>query len=244
MFSRLLRRKSNKQAVLPFEIPKPPVDPETGGEYRPPVGHMISHPYGLVGTQGVGYDYILDRHGVMIQARNDDVVARIPVSPTMNIRGLWPVETKLELYYGPIPGKLFMDALNIVMDDPKRERFCAITSNYGKPYKLVEPEQEVSPVHVRYRPAQNTVFEIHSHGRMKAFFSSKDNDDEQGLAIYAVVGDLESADQRPTLAMRVGVYGHWMDLMDRPDLIAKIFNPVPDFIKRRLWPDDGIPNAE
>ena len=43
---------------------------------------------------------------------------------------------------------------------------------------------------------------------MHAFFSSTDDADEQGFRLYVVIGNVDT--DRPTLAARVGVYGHHM----------------------------------
>ncbi len=54
--------------------------------------------------------------------------------------------------------------------------------------------------------SRNALLEIHSHGTMPAFFSVTDDKEENGLRIYAVIGNL---DQRPaTISVRVSVYGH------------------------------------
>jgi hypothetical protein len=44
---------------------------------------------------------------------------------------------------------------------------------------------------------------------MRAFFSGQDNNDEQGLKIYGVIGSLG---KMPTLQLRAGVYGYFHPL--------------------------------
>jgi hypothetical protein len=45
---------------------------------------------------------------------------------------------------------------------------------------------------------------------MPAFFSRTDDEDEQGLALYGVVGRLDRPE--PEVALRAGAYGHWLPL--------------------------------
>ena len=54
------------------------------------------------------------------------------------------------------------------------------------------------------------VAEFHSHGSSRAFFSTTDNEDEQGFRIYGVAGRLDTP--QPELNLRVGVYGHFAPL--------------------------------
>ena len=202
-----------------------------------PVGYGIYLPTGLIGVRGIGYDYIMDRYGLNIQARNDHITARVPIGQPITIKGLNHVDYKLELARGPIPGELFDQAIAIIGEDPERERFCVIVRDGEQSYNLVVPNQVTNPVHVKYETIPNTVFEIHSHGRMKAFFSSTDTKDEQGLAVYAVAGDFGGQREDVSFVMRLGVYGHFYDLLDPPYLIPKIFQPIPEFIKRRVFND-------
>jgi PRTRC genetic system protein A len=54
------------------------------------------------------------------------------------------------------------------------------------------------------------VVDIHSHAHMGAFFSLTDNEDEQGLSLYMVVGKLDTL--IPEVEIRLGVYGYHIPL--------------------------------
>lgn len=51
--------------------------------------------------------------------------------------------------------------------------------------------------------------DLHSHGNMRAFWSSTDDADEQSARIFVVVGKLGT---EPEIRLRVGVYGYWQPL--------------------------------
>ena len=169
------------------------------------MGYLINHPAGLVGGQGIGYDYVLGSGGVYVQSRSAHLVARMLVAPG-SVRGLAPVNEKLELLHGPIPGYLFEVGLRWFQETPSTERFFAVRWD-GAAYRLVVPPQAGTATRLAYQPPAGVVAEFHSHGRGSAFFSKTDDRDEQGLRIYGVVGRLDTP--LPELSLRVGVYGHF-----------------------------------
>ena len=63
---------------------------------------------------------------------------------------------------------------------------------------------------VSYERPRNVVVDIHSHGAISAFFSTTDDQDDQGLKISIVVGHLDKSPWYPDgLASRVCVYGYY-----------------------------------
>ena len=189
----------------------------TDGSAPRPVGHLVNHPTGLVGLQGIGFDYVLGAGGVYVQSESANLTARVLVAPC-TVRGLAPVTEKVELAHGPIPAALFEVGLRWFLDDPHTERFFAVRWD-GRRYRLVVPEQEGTATSLEYTPPAGVVAEFHSHGRSRAFFSKTDDRDEQGFRIYGVVGRLD--DPEPELSLRVGVYGHfapadWPQVFDGP----------------------------
>ena len=73
------------------------------------------------------------------------------------------------------------------------------------------PQQATSPTEVAYVPAPDVVLEIHSHHRYPARFSVLDDADEQRLAVYGVLGRLDT--DHPEVRLRVGVYGYFMAVL-------------------------------
>ena len=189
----------------------------TDGSAPNPVGHLVNHPTGLVGLQGIGFDYVLGAGGLYVQSESANLTARVLVAPC-TVRGLAPVTEKVELAHGPIQARLFEVGLSWVQDDPGTERFFAVRWD-GRRYRLVVPEQEGTATSLEYTPPPGVVAEFHSHGRSGAFFSKTDDRDEQGFRIYGVVGRLDA--DLPELSLRVGVYGHfapadWSQVFDGP----------------------------
>ena len=170
-----------------------------------PVGHLVNHQGGIEGVQGVGYDYVLGASGVYVQSRSAHLVARILVSPC-EVRGLAPVDEKVELPHGRIPARIFELGLRFLQAVPGSERFFAIRWD-GETYRLAIPDQQGGAASLTYTPESGAVAEFHSHGRHSAFFSATDNADEQGFRIYGVVGQTGAV--APELNLRVGIYGHF-----------------------------------
>ena len=178
----------------------------TANARQRPVGYLVNHPSGLTGVQGVGYDYVLGSGGIYVQAQSAHLVARVPVAPG-TVRGLAPVDEKLELTHGPIPAYLFELGLRWFQETPDTERLFAVRWD-GDAYRVVVPEQAGTTASLTYQPPAGVVAELHSHGRGRAFFSATDDADELGFRIYGVVGRLDTP--RLELSLRVGVYGHFV----------------------------------
>ena len=183
-----------------------------------PVGYLVNHTSGLSGAHGIGFDYVLGSGGVYVQSQGAHLTARVPVAPGV-VRGLAPVDEKLELTHGFIPAQLFELGLRWFQDDPDTERFFAVRWD-GDAYRLVVPPQAGTATRLAYVPPAGVVAEFHSHGTSRSFFSATDDRDEQGFRIYGVVGRLDTP--LPELSLRVGVYGHfapvdWPQVFDGPN---------------------------
>lgn len=88
-------------------------------------------------------------------------------------------------------------------------------------WNLIVPEQDITPGTVNASsicPEDNVAIEVHSHGKMKAYFSRTDNRNENEGFIYGVIGNLDL--DLPTVMFRVGSDGHFLPLA--PDQIFKI----------------------
>lgn len=172
-----------------------------------PAGYLISTREGLAGEPGLFYDYILAGNGLFVRARSSLLVATVRIAEA-DIRGLLPLEVEVELPKGLIPRALYNLASSILFLDPTRERYLAITWDEG--YHLEMPAQDGHPGRVSYRRLPDTVLDIHSHGTMGAFFSGQDDQDEQGLRLFMVVGKMDTL--APEISLRVGVYGYFSEV--------------------------------
>jgi PRTRC genetic system protein A len=180
-----------------------------------PVNYLINSLTGLEGEPGVFYDYILAGDGLYLRAKNAHLAANVCIAP-QEIRGLAPLKEEIHLLHGKIPLYFLNMALSILCIKPDIEQYMAVT--WQGNYSLTVPSQSQTAVSVTYETLPGTVLDIHSHvGGVPAHFSGIDNRDEQGLCLYAVVGDLHNL--WPTIELRLGVYGYFMPL-EREDIFV------------------------
>ena len=114
------------------------------------MGYLVNHPCGLLGSQGIGYDYVLGAGGLYVQSESAHLAARVLLVPC-EVRGLQPVYEKVALSHGPIPANLFELGLRWLRTDPDTERFFAVCWD-GEVYQLVVPPQAGTSTSVAYRP--------------------------------------------------------------------------------------------
>lgn len=182
-----------------------------------PIGYLRKEPDRLVGTRGTHYDYVTAANGLFLEAQNDHIAARIQVG-VGTVRGLAPLEPFFVMKHGLIPSVSFTLAFNEMGKDISKELFVAVVwednphPTPGRPgwYKSVIPNQDASTGALRnIEKVPNTVLDMHSHGRIGAYFSGTDDGDEVGFQAYGVVGHFGD-DDVPHLRFRVGIYGVWM----------------------------------
>ncbi len=111
-----------------------------------------------------------------------------------------------------IPRRILEDVIRIFKKTPALEHALQIFYDNSKDsYILFEPEQCVTKGSVKFKRDLQMeqkyilVMDIHSHGMYSAFFSSVDNEDEKGIRLYMVFGNLDR--HTPGYALRVGVAG-------------------------------------
>jgi len=166
-----------------------------------PAGYLI---HGADVGLGAGYTYVMAGNGLFLEAENPLVRARIQIARAP-IRGLPPLEDLLELRHGRVPGRLLSQAMDVMTADREREVYAAIVWDRG--YMIALPPQDAGPDYVTYEKVPGTVVNIHSHGRMRAFFSGTDDTDDQGFTVSVVVGRLDTI--FPEVGARQCVYGYF-----------------------------------
>jgi PRTRC genetic system protein A len=173
-----------------------------------PAGYLLNAASGLVGEPGVFYDYILAGNGLYLTAKNSQLEVTVCIAH-LEIRGLAALCEEIQLLHGKIPLYFLNLALSILCIKPDIEQYLAVT--WQGNYSLNVPSQSQTAGSVTYETLPNTVLDIHSHtGGVPAHFSGTDDCDEQGLGLYAVVGDLRGL--CPTTELRLGIYGYFMPL--------------------------------
>ena len=173
-----------------------------------PVNYLINSLTGLEGEPGVFYDYIMAGNGLYLRAKNPHLAATVCIAH-QEIRGLAALKEEIQLLHGKIPLYFLKLALSMLCLKPDIEQYLAVT--WQGNYSLTVPSQLQTAGSVTYETLPGTVLDIHSHvGGVPARFSGIDNQDEQGLCLYAVVGDLRNL--CPTIELRLGIYGYFKPL--------------------------------
>jgi PRTRC genetic system protein A len=198
-----------------------------------PVGYLINQLGGLEGERGLYYDYILAGNGLFIEVENKLLEVRIPVADC-EIRGLAPLKVKFILTYGSIPQRFFDLALDMFLSDISKEHYVAVTGDSG--YHFHVPSQEKEKAKVVYYRSDQVVLDLHSHNTMWARFSGIDDEDDVGLKVYGVVGNL---DKTPIVNLRLGVYGYYMPLAWK-DVFDGALTGAIEFEGEEVMPDDEL----
>ena len=160
-------------------------------------------------VSGPAYDYVMAGNGIYVQAENACLLARVPLADC-EVRGLPALEPACVLKHGRLPRDLWQHIVAVAQTWAAFDQEVLLTVRHAARlgYHLVVPRQTTGPTEITYRPAPNVVLEIHSHHAYPARFSPVDDADEQRLALYGVLGRLDTA--QPQVALRLGVYGYCM----------------------------------
>jgi PRTRC genetic system protein A len=184
----------------------------------PLVDYLIAR-HGPPPRSGSAYDYVVAGDGLHLVAENALLSVRVPVCRG-TVRGLPPIYAACALKAGRLPRAIWLEIVDTARTwalAGHEVLLAAVHDARFGAYRLVRPPQIVGAARVFYRPTEATLLEIHSHHRMRAYFSRTDDADEQGLRLYGVVGRLDA--ERPEVALRAGAYGHflpvpWADVFD------------------------------
>jgi len=198
-------------------------------------GHPLPRPERL-------YDYVLTAQGIVKRVETPYVSADHLLAPIeTNLIGLRLATYRLQplrFKLPRIPGRLLQEVLadarrNLALEYMYQVKFDPVTGRWT----VTRPDQDQSRSRVGYTALDpsGVVLDLHSHHTMPAFFSATDDSDEKGGRFYGVMGHLERA--QPELAVRLGLYGHWIPNV--PALI--LFDHIDPFIE--VYPDPSQPPA-
>ena len=204
----------------------------------PLVDYLIAHS-GTPKASSHAYDYVFAGDGVYVQAENAYLAARILIA-RCPVRGLSRLSPLCRLKHGRIPFALWQHIVDVAQAWAIYEHEVLLTVRHDPQlgYHLVVPRQVTSSTEITYLPARNVVLEIHSHHAFPAHFSDVDDGDEQRLALYGVVGRLDT--ERPEVALRLGVYGYFMSVR-WTDVFEGELGDFRDMAVEEDT-DDGLPN--
>jgi PRTRC genetic system protein A len=184
------------------------------------VDYYISRPGQEPPPPSALYDYFLAGNGVFVEGHRAGLHAVLPLA-WASVRGLQPVRPGAVLDYPQVPApalakmlelaKAATDAQGHIVEILFHLEWLPAT----RQWRLHTPRQEGGATHVSPLDTgpgtsyATSLIELHSHHSMGAFWSGTDDKDEQGFKIYAVLGNIF---RRPTIRVRVGLYGYFLEL--------------------------------
>ena len=175
----------------------------------------------------LAYQYIVAGNGVFIRAETRFFNVLMPIS-ICAVRGLMPLQGQFRLEVPRIPERLLAtvlaDARRAWRPDNGLNEVLYHFYHLGQSVQVKKPPQRSTAVSVVTTGGDDSAIlcDLHSHGNMRAFWSSTDDADEQSARIFIVIGKL---DTEPEIRMRVGVYGYW-----RPLPITAVFTGTGGFL--------------
>lgn len=113
-----------------------------------------------------------------------------------------------------VPYDILLDVVAFFKKNPFKEAAVQIFYDVNtRKYEIYYPEQKVTFASVAFTRSHDMesdkvlVMDIHSHGTMKAFFSSVDDHDEKGTRLFMVFGNLDKTEI--THKLRAGIAGNY-----------------------------------
>lgn len=159
-----------------------------------------------------GIDWVLAANGLFKRAANPALAACIQVrSWNFLIPGLARLLPSVSWKH--CPQRLPIQWLTVLLAEARKaceresqEKQWFVIWRDGK-VRLIAPQaQTASAVRVRYAmPTEPMLLDVHSHHGMRAYFSTTDDRDDDGLSISMVIGRIFD---HPEAVARVNVYGH------------------------------------
>jgi PRTRC genetic system protein A len=200
--------------------------------------HHIATPTCPLPAVKPGISWIWAANGIWkrgIDGAHDILICVAPTPATPGLAQLVP-HARSTAQADRIPGGLLTALLHharraaddraLIAQPIEQQYFITYRAGLPQPFRLAVPTQDASAVRVSYQMprAGQLLIDIHSHHRMRAYFSDTDDRDDQGLSISAVVGHIFD---RPQIAIRANVYGH-----RQPIPALAIFDHLPDGLRQ------------
>ena len=172
--------------------------------------------------------YVVAGNGVFLWGKRDGLEALAPVAEC-EVRGLFPVVPFVRLEGARVSVALVAEMLreagaacNTAHEPVESLFYLNFTDEERLSWQVTMPEQIQSPVSVHpvvsaldQEAYANALMEVHTHPRMRAFYSGTDNRDEQGFRLYGVLGLPSPGEEGqkclPEIRMRVSVFGAYYE---------------------------------
>lgn len=176
----------DKDALLQFLTPVVPV---------PRFGAFIAD------DRDHGHRYLVARDGTYVEVTRPWLHAIGRIALGVHQTPFGAIEEKVELRCGAIPKKLLLQFVELAKQALPNETSAAFVWNYRtNNWRMAKTAivSSATPDRVDYVPCsgladdETVVVDIHSHGKLPAFFSDADNrDDAKGVKVAVVVGKVD-----------------------------------------------------
>lgn len=169
--------------------------------------------------QGAGHRFLAARDGLWLDIKREWLELRIPLARQQMVAMPYGIlDSKIEFLFGKLPTALIQAFVTKAKQVAPDE--CAgwiVWNALQGDFRLLMLENiSAGLAHVTFhRPEledhEHLVIDIHSHGKLKAFFSEEDNLDDAGeVKISVVVGNLDQEEQ--TIRARLCAMGMFVTL--------------------------------
>lgn len=114
-----------------------------------------------------------------------------------------------------IPRSILKEVMRFFMENKEHEAACQLFYTREDGYSIYYPKQKSTVASVFFERdyalecSKTLVMDMHSHGRLRAFFSGQDDRDEKGTRLFLVAGNLH---EEPQIRVRAGIIGRFVDI--------------------------------
>lgn len=175
--------------------------------------------FGELDEAPAGQRVLVASNGIFLEVTRSwlHYVVRLSELPSKPPLPYGQVSARLSFSFGVIPMTLLEQFIGHGRAAlPNEAAGALIFSRSSRQLRLVMHEAlAAGPGGIRYRihpleDDEELAVDLHTHGRLGAFWSSTDDADDQGVKVCGVFGDLLS--DQPSAAFRIAVNGHFADL--------------------------------
>lgn len=205
---------------------------------------VIAPRFGELPDMDNGQRLVLAANGLFLQVKLDwlDCIQCLTPQGVGVALPYGPMQERLRFAFGVLPIRLieqFVDAGRRSLPNEAAGALIYSRTSGRLRLALCEPMRS-SPTRITYRlPAmdddETVVVDLHTHGRLPAFWSSEDDRDDQGIKVAGVFGRLYEAE--PDACFRLAINGRFRPLphpWTPPPLTAASSDRTPDMARPLL----------
>ena len=197
--------------------------------------------YGELAQAEFGQRVLVASNGVFLEVRRAwlDCVVRISELRDTPPLPYGALAERISFTFGVIPVALLDEFVAVGRDAlPDEVAGALIYDRCNNTLRLaVHDAIHAGPADVRYRmpalgPGEELAVDLHTHGRLPAFWSATDDADDQGVKVCGVFGDVQR--ESPSAAFRLAINGAFWELSHPWSSQRSELAPTPEFSADRL----------